>query len=191
MDLVPNGQSEDWQSAGGRWSEQYNSSNSCGDGTTDTVTASGSGTPTGTVVSKLPDDLPTANFYDDPYFSKPFISSDLLEGENLQGTENGGSCGTSGPVTVGGEISEVNCPANTSNLIGHYTAHDAGVDFTCSASSNAGFPSTIAVSGTLTAANPILCGLWTKKCPIGTVAPIRRDQQASKSFHTGLAQVRP
>lgn len=194
MDLVPNGQSEDWQSAGGSWSEQYTSSSSCGDGTTDTVTASGSGSPiTGTVVSSLPDDLPTANFYDNPYFSKPFISSDLLEGENLQGTESGGSCGTSGPVTVGGEITEVNCPANTADLIGlvgHYTAHDAGVDFTCSASWNAGFPSTITVSGTLTATNPILCGLWTKKCPIGTVAPIRRDQRASK-LHAGLAQVKP
>ncbi len=184
MDLVPYGQTEDWQSAGGSWSEQYNSSIPCGDGTADTVTASGSGTPlTGTVATGLPDDLPIANFYDDAYFSKPFLSYNLLVGETLHGTENGGSCGTSGPVTVAGEIAEVNCPANTSNLVGlvgRYTAHDAGVDFTCSASWTAGLHYAIAVSGKLTAANPILCGLWTQKCPIGTVAAVPQHQPGNQ-----------
>jgi hypothetical protein len=80
IDLVPQPEpGGDWQSAGGSWSEQDNFSYPCGDGTSDTGSASGSRSPlTGPEFGLDQTDLPTAEFWSYAYVFPPELPGSSL-----------------------------------------------------------------------------------------------------------------
>ncbi len=143
-----------WQvGPGSSWSEQYTGlGDGCSGSSSGKLTNQDLGLP---VVGRESN----FNLYDQPYSFKPFLIPILLNTESV-------ICGQS-PVSLG--IGD-GCPEPPfSFTTGTYTRADAGIDFTCSTSqSGNGVTFTESVSGTLTATDPIECGLWTKNCPIGT-----------------------
>jgi hypothetical protein len=157
-----------WQVApGGRWSEQYTRTYPCGDGTNETLSASGSGKVAGADIN-----VDFVNNYMEPYSFKPYFASGLLS-ETAPATESG-NC----PDGVNSAFMAIGqgCPGTTVYFNGVYTSGDAGVNLTCSGKSKGnGITYTVKISGTLTATDPIVCGLWTSNCSIGSV-PMTRSK---------------
>jgi hypothetical protein len=164
------------------WSEQYKQSFGCSGGRTETVSASGSGTMIGN------DGIGALDAWEQSYSFTPSLPGVLLGGEKVQGTESG--C-ANGPVTVGMAIGQ-GCPIGSiyAPFKGIYTVGDVGVDFTCSGSSKF---YTVNISGTLTATDPIQCGLWTQNCSIGSSPPARQGTRTDgrNQVSNGLERLRP
>ncbi len=165
-DFFPGAYDWTWSSGVMPWSERYKETYPCTPGT-ETIKASGSGTISSTLdfLGGGPD------FYENSYSFTPSFPGTLLEGERLPGTESG-PCGN-GPVNLSAAIGS-GCPAGPTPgaFRGVYTSGDAGLNLTCSGTSKS---YTVNISGTLTATDPIQCGLWTSNCSIGS-ATITRNK---------------
>ena len=154
-----------WRVApGSTWSEQYTDAAPCSSG--GSASASGSGPlndqDIGTI---MPGGAVDVGLYQEPYFLKSYVVSVFLTSESA--TLHGPECVNGGTVPM--SIGIGSCPVGAVPVgsYGTYTKADAGINFACTATINGSTETdTWHVSGTLTARDPIECGLWTKKCPI-------------------------
>ena len=137
-----------------------------------TLTETGQGS--GTLMS-WPDAYLDLGAYEIPYATPPLIAVPILSGASAPGTYSS-PCG-SGTQTVYLQMSP-SCPPPSGTgqavqygLVGSYTEGKAALDFSCSDQySSSGETFTNTVIGTLTATDPVPCGLWTPGCSIGTSA---------------------
>ncbi len=158
-----------WQPVpGGSWSAQLTDTITCNKGT-QTISGSGNG-----ALSTIDFPVYYDSFYVQAYSIKPYLPYQFLSSEQGPATSTGANCtdpGNTVSLSIG-----VGCPKVTGTTgvfsYGAYTAGDAGVNFTCTTPPTTIMGKTFSqnMTGSLTATNPVACGLWTTSCPIGRKA---------------------
>jgi hypothetical protein len=130
------------------------------------------------------------NAYMTAYSVPPIIALPALIGESASGTYTS-PCG-SGKTTVDLQVFS-DCPlplpaGEGNHMNGKYTAGAKAIDFTCSATvTGSGGTETVTNSGSLTATDPIPCGLWTADCPISGPPSAVRTVGVSPAARSELA----
>ena len=125
-------------------------------------------------------DVVLENAYMSAYTVTPLIALPALTEESATATATS-PCGSS-TETVGLEIFPV-CPlplppGEGEQMDGKYTTGDKAIDFGCSASvTGSGGALTVTNSGSLTATDPIPCGLWTPGCSISSMSEAAARRQ--------------
>jgi hypothetical protein len=118
----------------------------------------------GLIPTTLPSSEIQINAYMDPGVDPPWLF------RILGSTAESGQCGGVGDLAGGGLVTP-NClvgPPGSSDWGGSYTdSEHSAISFNCSGSgSNGGSVTTDTLTGTLTATDPMPCGLWTTGCDI-------------------------